>query len=106
MSFGFISLAADILSNFAPAFHCFYRALTSITYQWTPQHWAQLSGNPDPLFDQRSIEVPNRLVTDIIQLEETDSEAIQFVTSLLAHYVSRGCPSSRYFLIYCIVKIQ
>jgi len=106
MSFGSVFLAAEILSQFAPAFHGFYRALMSTTYRWTPQHWARLSKNLNPLFDQRSTEALNRLVTDIVQLEETDPEAIQFVTTLLARYVSRGRPLSGYFLICCVSEVQ
>lgn len=106
MSCRFLFLAADILSQFAPAFHGFYRALISTTYRWTPQQWAQLSENLNPLFDQNSIEALNRLVTDIVQLEETDPEAIQFVTTLLARYVSRGRPLSGYFLICCVIEVQ
>jgi phosphatidylinositol 4-kinase len=99
-------LAAEILSQLAPAFHGFYRALLSTTYRWTPQHWSQLSRNLNPLFDQNSIEALNRLVIDIIQLEEIDPEAIQFVTTLLARYVSRGRPLSGYFLICCVIEVQ
>lgn len=105
-SYDFLFPAADILSQFAPAFHGFYRALISTTYQWTPQQWTRLSGNLNPLFDQLSIEALNRLVTDIVQLEETDPEAIQFVTTMLARYVSRGRPLSGYFLICCVIEIQ
>ena len=106
ISFGFTFLAAEILSQFAPAFHGFYRALMSTTYRWTPQHWVQLSKNLNPLFDRLSIEALNRLVTDIVQLEETDPEAIQFVTTLLTRYVSRGRPLSGYFLICCVTEVQ
>lgn len=102
----FTPIAAEILSQFAPAFHGFYRALISTTFQWEPQHWAQLSENLNPLFDQHSIEALNRLVTDIVQLEETDPEAMQFVTTLLARYVSRGRPLSGYFLICCVIEVQ
>ena len=105
-SSAFHFLAAEILSQFAPAFHGFYRALISTTYQWTPHHWARLSRSLNPLFDQHSIEALNRLVTDIVQLEETDPEAIQFVTTLLARYVSRGRPLSGYFLICCVTEVQ
>lgn len=45
-------------------------------------------------------------MTDIVQLEETDPEAIQFVTTLLARYVSRGRPLSGYFLICCVIEAQ
>ena len=106
MSFGFIFPAAGILSHFAPAFRGFYRALISTVYRWTSQRWAQLSKNPNPLFDQHSIEALNRLVTDIVQLEETGSEAVQFVTSLLARYVSCDRPLNGYFLVCCVVEIQ
>ena len=106
MSYYLPILAAEILNQFAPAFHGFYRALISTTYRWTPQQWAQLSKNLNPLFDQHSLEALNRLVTDIVQLEETDPEAIQFVTTLLARYVSRGRPLSGYFLICCVIEIQ
>jgi phosphatidylinositol 4-kinase len=80
--------------------------LISTTYRWTPQQWAQLSKNLNPLFHQHSIEALNRLVTDIVQLEETDPEAILFVTTLLARYVSRGRPLSGYFLICCVIEVQ
>lgn len=106
MPFDFTSIAAEILSQFAPAFHGFYRALISTTFRWKPQHWAQLSKNLNPLFDQHSIEALNRLVTDVVQLEETDPEAMQFVTTLLARYVSRGRPLSGYFLICCVIEVQ
>jgi len=106
MSFGFIFLAAKVLSQFAPAFHGFYRALMSTTYRWTPQHWVQLSKNLNPLFDQQFIEALNCLVTDIVELEETVPEAIQFVTTLLARYVSRGRPLSGYFLICCVTEVK
>ena len=99
-------LAAEILTQFAPAFHGFYRALISTTYRWTPQQWVRLSTNLNPLFDQHSIEALNRLVTDIVQLEESDPEAIHFVTTLLARYVSRGRPLSGYFLICCVIEVQ
>lgn len=98
--------AADILTQFAPAFHGFYRALISTTYRWTPQQWALISKNLNPLFDQHSIEALNRLVTDIVQLEDTDPEAIHFVTTLLARYVSRARPLSGYFLICCVIEVQ
>jgi len=106
MPYCFMFLAAEISTQFAPAFHGFYRALISTTYQWTPHHWVQLSKNVNPLFDQHSIETLNRLVTDIVQLEETDPEAIQSVTALLARYVSRGRPLSGYFLICCVIEVQ
>ena len=106
MSFGFIFLAAKILSQFAPAFHGFYRALMSTTYRWTPRHWIRLSNNLNPLFDQQFIETLNLLVTDIVELEETVPEAIQFVTTLLARYISRGCPLSGYFLICCVIEVE
>jgi phosphatidylinositol 4-kinase len=98
--------AAEILSQFAPAFHGFYRALMSTTYRWTPRQWARLAKNLNPLFDHQSIEALNRLVIDIVQLEETDPEAIQFATTLLARYVSRGRPLSGYFLICCVIEVQ
>ena len=100
------SIAAESLSQFAPAFHGFYRALISTTFRWEPQHWARLSENLNPLFDQHSFEALNRLVTEIVQLEETDPEAMQFVTTLLARYVSRGRPLSGYFLICCVIEVQ
>jgi len=50
--------------------------------------------------------VLDRLVTDIVQLEETDPEVIQFVTTLLARYVSPGRPLSGYFLICFVAKVQ
>lgn len=105
-TYGLLYLAADILCQFAPAFHGFYRALISTTYRWTPQQWAELSKNLNPLFDHHSLEALNRLVTDIVQLEETDPEAIQFVATLLARYVSRGRPLSGYFLICCVIEVQ
>lgn len=106
MPYGFLFLATDTLSQFVPAFHGFYRALISTTYRWTAHQWAQLSTNLNPLFDLHSIEALNRLVTDIVQLEETDPEAIQFVTALLARYVSRGRPLSGYFLICCVIEVE
>lgn len=94
------------MAQFAPAFHGFYRALISTPYSWSAKHWTQLSANLNPLFEPSAIESLNRLVAEIIQLEESDPDLMDFVSSLIARYVSRGRPLSGYFLVCCIIEIQ
>lgn len=45
-------------------------------------------------------------MADIIQLEESDPELMDFVSTLVARYVSRGRPLSGYFLVCGIIEIQ
>jgi phosphatidylinositol 4-kinase A len=99
-------LAAELLAQFAPSFHGFYRALTSTTYAWSPKHWIRLSNSLNPLFKPSVIDSLNRLVADIVQLEETDPDTVDFISSLVARYVSRGRPLSGYFLVCCVIEMQ
>ncbi|KAK7693961.1 hypothetical protein QCA50_003536 [Cerrena zonata] len=95
----------DILTQFAPAFHGFYRAIISIPYQWTVGEWTALSNNLNTLFLPEVVEHLNRLLIDIIKAEE-DLDKIHFVQTLLSRYISRGRPLTGYFLVCCVLEAQ
>ena len=99
------SPAFDILTQFAPAFHGFYRAIISIPYQWTIEDWAAISNNLNTLFLPEVVEHLNRLLIDILKTEE-DPDKVHFVQTLLARYISRGRPLTGYFLVCCVLEAQ
>lgn len=99
-------LGSDILAQYAPSFHGFYRAIISIPFTWTLQEWTSLSAHLNDLFEPEVVEGLNRLLLDVIKAENEDPDKLHFVQTLLARYVSRGRPLSGYFTVCCVVEAQ
>jgi phosphatidylinositol 4-kinase len=110
MSIYFVDLtshiAVDILTQLTPALHGLYRAIISISYPWTPGQWEQLSTHLDTLIVPDNLDRLNRLLLDIHQEEGANPEAIHFIQTFLARYISRGRPLSGYFLLCCVIETQ
>ncbi|THH29581.1 hypothetical protein EUX98_g4604 [Antrodiella citrinella] len=94
----------DILAQFAPAFHGFYRSIISIPFAWSLQEWALLARHLNDLFDPQVVDRLNRLLIDALHCEDTDMDRIHFIQTLLARYVARGRPLSGYFTVCCVIE--
>ncbi|CAL1705565.1 unnamed protein product [Somion occarium] len=96
----------DILTQFAPAFHGFYRAIISIPFSWTISEWTSLSSHLNSLLSAEAVEHFNRLLIDILKAEGEDLDRIHFVQTHLSRYISRGRPLSGYFIVCCVLEAQ
>lgn len=96
----------DILTQFTPALHGFYRAIISTTYPWSSSQWEQLSTHLNDLVASDNLDRLNRLLVDIHQEEDASPEVIHFIQTFLARYISRGRPLSGYFLVCCVIETQ
>ena len=96
-------VAEDILAQFAPAFHGFYRSIISIPFAWSLHEWASLSRHLNALFDPSVVDMLNRLLVDALRRED-DVEKLHFIQTLLARYVTRGRPLSGYFTVCCVIE--
>jgi phosphatidylinositol 4-kinase len=99
-------IAVDILTQLTPALHGLYRAIISTSYPWTPEQWEQLSIHLNTLIVPDNLDRLNRLLLDIHQEEGANPEAIHFIQTFLARYISRGRPLSGYFLLCCVIETQ
>ncbi|KAI0782195.1 atypical/PIKK/PI4K protein kinase [Abortiporus biennis] len=98
--------SVDILAQFAPSFHGFYRAIISIPFIWTLSEWASLSNQLNSLFAPEIVDRMNRLLSDIVKTGTDDIDKLHFIQTLLARYVSRGRPLSGYFTVCCVIEAQ
>ncbi|KIM79615.1 hypothetical protein PILCRDRAFT_10123, partial [Piloderma croceum F 1598] len=98
--------SVDILTQLTPALHGLYRAIISTLYPWTPGQWELLSTHLNTLIVPDNLDRLNRLLLDIHQEEGANPEAIHFIQTFLARYISRGRPLSGYFLLCCVIETQ
>ncbi|KAI0818966.1 atypical/PIKK/PI4K protein kinase [Irpex lacteus] len=98
--------SSDILSQFAPCFHGFYRAIISISFPWSVQEWERLSKQLNRLFATEVLEGLNRLLVDVLRGSEDDPEGVLFVQTFLSRYISRSRPLSGYFIVCCVIEAQ
>ncbi|KAH9843165.1 atypical/PIKK/PI4K protein kinase [Rhodofomes roseus] len=100
--------AVDILTQIAPAFHGFYRAIISVSFNWSVKEWSTLSQLLNALFDVGVAERLNRLLIDIVPsgAEEEEMDQIQYIHTLFTRYVSRGRPLSGYFIVCCVTEAE
>ena len=89
-----------------PALHGFYRAISSTLYCWTLSQWEALTTHLKVLCSPSIIDRLNRLILDIVQLENTDAETLSYVQSLVARYVAQGRPLTGYFMVCCVLETE
>jgi phosphatidylinositol 4-kinase A len=99
-------LASDVLSQFAPSFHGFYRAIISVSFPWKFAEWTALSLHLNPLFSTSTIERLNRLLVDVLQHHADDAARVRGIQTLLSRYVARGRPLTGYFIVCCVIEAQ
>lgn len=98
-------LASDILAQFAPSFHGFYRAITSIPFPWSLPEWTSLATHLKDLFEESLVQRLNSFL-GALSVEDNDLDKLHFIHTLLARYVSRGRPLSGYFIVCCVIEAQ
>lgn len=96
--------AGDILSQFAPSFHGFYRAITSIPFAWSLEEWSSLTVHLNSLFSSEIVDALNHLLMDVLRREGDDPESVLFIRTFLSRYISRGRPLNGYFIVCCVVE--
>ncbi|KAJ3555853.1 hypothetical protein NM688_g2347 [Phlebia brevispora] len=94
----------DILAQFAPSFHGFYRAITSIPFQWSLEEWTALATHLNTLFSNEVVEGLNHLLVDVLRREDDEPEKVLFIRTFLSRYISRGRPLSGYFIVCCVIE--
>ncbi|KIJ56890.1 hypothetical protein M422DRAFT_238481 [Sphaerobolus stellatus SS14] len=95
-----------VISQFAPAFHGFYRAVIDTPFPWTLLDWHLLSADMGTLFEPEVVERLNNLLVESSGLTVEDQELQLFVQTLLSRYVSSGRPLTGYFAVCCVIEIQ
>ncbi|KAJ8463246.1 hypothetical protein ONZ51_g10373 [Trametes cubensis] len=98
--------AFDVLCQYAPCFHGFYRAIISIPFDWSSDEWCSLARHLNMLFEAEVVERLNRLPIDALSSTGEDIEKIQYMQTLVSRYVSRGRPMSGYFIVCCVIEAQ
>jgi phosphatidylinositol 4-kinase len=95
-----------VLTQFAPSFHGFYRALISTSFPWSIAEWTELALCLNPLFGSDTIERLNRLLVDVLQQDGANAERLQMIQTLLSRYVANGRPLTGYFIVCCVTEVQ
>ncbi|KAI0934808.1 hypothetical protein AcW1_006214 [Taiwanofungus camphoratus] len=98
--------AMDVLTQFAPSFHGFYRAIISISFDWSTTEWSSLSSHFNSLFAADIVDRLNKLLVDVIPVNEEDLDQFHYIRTLISRYVSRGRPLSGYFIVCCVTEAQ
>ncbi|KII89099.1 hypothetical protein PLICRDRAFT_698221 [Plicaturopsis crispa FD-325 SS-3] len=98
--------AIDVVTQSSPSLHGLYRAITSTSYPWSYSQWEQLSSHLSGLFSADVVDRLNRLLTDIVQDEETDPDVTQYIQTFLSRYIARGRPLSGYFVACCVIETE
>lgn len=98
--------ASDIISQFAPCFHGFYRAIISMPFSWSVTEWTTLANHLNELFSPQAVENLNRLLVDVLRASAEDPEEVTYIQTFLSRYISRGRPLSGYFTVCCVIEAQ
>jgi phosphatidylinositol 4-kinase len=96
----------SVLTQLMPALHGFYRAISSTFYCWTLSQWEALTTHLKVLCSPGIIDRLNRLLLDIVQLENADADTLGYVQTLVARYVAQGRPLSGYFMVCCVLETE
>ncbi|KAF8529176.1 hypothetical protein BU17DRAFT_73353 [Hysterangium stoloniferum] len=95
-----------VISQIAPSFHGFYRAIISTPYPWLITEWYQLSLSMSVLFTPTVVDRLNNLLIDSAREAENNQEQDVFIQTLLTRYISNGRPLTGYFAVCCVIEIQ
>ncbi|KAF8350539.1 hypothetical protein F5887DRAFT_939764 [Amanita rubescens] len=100
------STSLELLTQLAPALHGLYRAITSTSYPWDSSQWELLVIELQPICSQEFVDRLNGLLNDILQQENMDAEALQYIQTFLSRYASQGRPLSGFFMVCCVIEIE
>ncbi|KDR73543.1 hypothetical protein GALMADRAFT_227988 [Galerina marginata CBS 339.88] len=96
----------DALTQLMPALHGFYRAISSTSYRWTLAQWETLILHLKVLCSAQIVDRLNHLLVDIIQKENTDTDALRHVQTFVTRYVAQGRPLSGHFMVCCVLETE
>lgn len=98
----------QVLTQYAPAFHGFYRAIISNPFPWTLPEWQSSHPALNSLMEVEVVSKLNSLVLDshTQAQEQQDDELLEHVAIFSARYAEHGRPLSGYFMVCCVIEIQ
>jgi phosphatidylinositol 4-kinase A len=109
-------LAAEVITQVAPSFHGFYRAIISTPFAWALSEWQRLFDRISSLFSSELVDRLNNLLPDYLtSLSEEDDSVRQdqdhvpppsFIHTLLSRYLNGGRPLSGYLAVCSVIEIQ
>ncbi|KAI5120463.1 hypothetical protein M0805_006483 [Coniferiporia weirii] len=94
-----------VLTQYAPSFHGFYRAIISSPFTWSMDEWTQLTTNLKSLLLPEVVDHLNDLLPQYLQVAEAESEGGRFIHIFLSRYVSQDRPLTGYFIVCCVMEI-
>jgi phosphatidylinositol 4-kinase len=100
------STDVDVLTQFAPAFHGFYRAIISTPFNWSVSEWKAMSDPLNAVLEAAVVGRLNSLFLESQDEAENDPDLLQFIRVFHSRYVGNGRPLSGYFMICCVIEIQ
>lgn len=98
-------VANIILTQYAPSFHGFYRAIISTPFTWSVEEWTELTANLKMLLLPEVVDHLNDLLPQSLQSTEADPEDARFIHIFLSRYVSQDRPLTGYFIVCCVMEI-
>lgn len=105
MSYSILQITAcTVLTQYAPAFHGFYRATISSSFPWSVPEWSSLTSHLSTLFTPEVVDHLNNLFPEALRAFADDDAEAHFLRVFLARYVLHDRPLSGYFLVCCIME--
>lgn len=92
------------MTQYAPSFHGFYRAIISTSFPWSFEEWNQLTAHLNALFASEVVDRLNSLLLHSLRATENDPEAAQFIQVFLSQYISQDRPLTGYFIVCCVIE--
>ena len=93
------------MTQYAPSFHGFYRAIISTPFTWSADEWTRLTASIKALLQSEVVDHLNDLLPQSLQATESDPEEARFIHMFLARYVSQDRPLTGYFIVCCVMEI-
>ncbi|KAL5511303.1 STT4 [Sanghuangporus vaninii] len=94
-----------VLTQYAPSFHGFYRAIISTPFTWSADEWSRLTENMNKLLLPEVVDHLNDLLPQSLQSTQSNPEDARFIQSFLIRYVSQERPLTGYFIVCCVMEI-
>ncbi|THH11990.1 hypothetical protein EW145_g299 [Phellinidium pouzarii] len=94
-----------VLTQYAPSFHGFYRAMISSPFTWSLDEWTELTTNLKSLLLPEVVDHLNGLLPHSLKTGEAEPEEARFIHIFLSRYVSQDRPLTGYFIVCCVMEI-
>lgn len=94
-----------VITQYAPSFHGFYRAIISTAFNWSVDEWSRLTENMNKLLLPEVVDHLNDLLPQSLQTTESHPEDAKLIQGFLIRYVSQDRPLTGYFIVCCVMEI-